>query len=257
MPRFYTSMRFFKSTTLALMISSLLLVAPANADNWDNAFNSAVGKLNKLKVNGANGDIWVILERNSKGLYDLAGLGSKAIPMPVAEKSVRAIVTAALKSIPAHPRNYRYVYFAVSFQNGLETGISGPYYKNAFAYKNDNDILLATGLKKKSYEDYLEDKLKATDTKAFAGFAANQMFKTRTQMRLSADGRIIKLNVIAPDDTARQTVYRLLGSKQPFGKMPAHYLNKPDFLIDWWWQIEDGSASSSVIQKVTVRHLDY
>lgn len=244
---------------LSLVVSScLLLAAPqATADNWDDTFNTAVGKLNKLKVAGANGDIWVILERLDKGQYKLAGLGSKALPMPMAEKSVRAIVTDALKSIPAHPRNYRYIYFAVSFQNGLETGISGPYYKNAFAYKNDNDMLLATGLKKKNYEDHLEDKLKATDLKTFAGFTANQLFKTHTQMRLSADGHIIRLNVIAPDDTARQTVYRLLGSKQPFGKMPVHYLNKPDFLVEWCWQKEDAGASSPGFQKVSVRHLDY
>lgn len=250
-------LRSFKCFSLAVSSCLCLLASPAVADNWDSAFNSAVSKLNKLKVAGAKGDIWVILERNSKSQYDLAGLGSKALPMPIAEKSVRAIVTDALKSIPAHPRQYRYVYFAVSLQNGMVTGISGPYYKNAFAYKNDNDMLLAAGLKKKNYEDYLEDKLKATDIKAFAGFTANQMFKTHTQMRLSADGHIVKLNVIAPDDTARQTVYRLLGSKQPFGKMPDSYLTKPDFLVEWYWQKEDVSASSPGFQKVSVRHLDY
>lgn len=253
----YTFMRFFKSFVLVLSSSCVLLTTAAIADNWDNSFKSAIGKLNKLKVDGVNGDIWVVLERNSKGKYDIAGLGARALPIPSAEHSVRTIITEALKLIPPHPRNYRYVYFAVNFKNGVETGISGPYYKDAFAYKNDNDILLATGLKKKNYEDLLEDKLKATDLKAFAGFETNQMFKTRTQMRLSTDGHIISLNVIAPNDTARQTVYRLLGSKQPFGKMPREYLSKPDFLVEWCWQIEDGSASSPGFQKIVVRHLDY
>lgn len=253
----YTFMRFFKSFVLVLSSNCLLLTPTAIANNWDSSFNSAISKLNKLKVDGVNGDIWVVLERNSKGKYDIAGIGARALPIPSAEKSVRNIVTDALKLIPPHPRNYRYVYFAVSFKNGVETGISGPYYKNAFAYKNDNDILLATGLKKKNFEDHLEDQLKATDLKAFDGFAANQMFKTRTQMRLSADGHIISLNVIAPNDTARQTVYRLLGSKQPFGKMPREYLSKPDFLVEWCWQKEDLSTSSPGFQKVVVRHLDY
>ncbi len=186
------------------------------------------------------------------GKLELHALGSEGPPMPVAVKGVADRIKQVQANIPVPVPPKKYVLFTIFFKDGKHNGnVGGPFAIDTI----QESTQFTTGMKAKTYERLMEDKIPNTDLRVYPYTA--DFVKTLTKLKLKKDGTIEKISISAPYPEAQKFVYGLVGKSQPFSPLPSAYSKSPNFnvLINWS-RVGTGPSKGSGFCRVEVKHVD-
>lgn len=222
---------------------------PSFAEDWQISTYAALAPIKTLQIPSANCQVTVVMKTNASGRLDLYAIGQDGPPAPAAVKAVENIVRKIQATIPPPVPAKKFATFGVFFDGPKGIRFGGP-----FAFDEiPEDIQLSAGLKKKSYELQIKDKLPCPNLSVFPYSTA----KTVSKVKLSKSGSIEKISISAPDPAAQKFVYDIVGRGQPFPPVPAQFAKSPNFdIIISWERLADGPMRGSGSFSIKVKHLE-
>ncbi len=229
-----------------LTFSIPCLSALADDEGYFQRFWDKMGsdRVHKTVVPGYTGMVDAAFKTTS-GKLELIGIGCLGVENPAAVAAVRNLIDGA-QPLPLPTTMEPYVWIAIAFEDGKWNGSSGPYPTK----KIQEEVRLATGLQKKTYENQMEDKLCQFDLRRYP--QCKDMIKTVAHVKLAGDGKIAGITISAPEASSQKFVYDLLARSHPFGSLPAQYKKSPNFDVKVEWQYSNGNG----MRRVTVKHAD-
>lgn len=235
-----------------LVVALKATISPSYAGDWEKAVYRALDPLEGLTAPGVNAGVDVVMRLNSAGKLELHAIGAEGRPVPVAVKLVADKIRQVQSNIPAPVPPKKYVWFTIFFKDGKhKANVGGPFATD----KIQDDVQFATGMKPKTYEKLIEDRIPSSDLRRYP--ATTSIVATVTNLKLKKDGLIEKISIRAPYPEAQKFVYDLIGNSQPFPPLPKEYAQSPNFKVTINWnKVSSGPTEGSGFCRVEVKHAD-
>ncbi len=228
----------------ALLLAATVFMPAASAEYFDQFWDRFGDRVRKSTVPGYTGSVMALFKVQPGGSMDLVGIGCDGLANPVAKSTVHKLIESA-KPLPAPSPVEPFVWMAVAYQDGEWNGSSGPYPTS----KVQENVRIATGLQKKTYENQIEDCILRFDLRRYP--QGKEIIKTVSTLKIGSDGKITGIAISAPDPASQKFVYGLLSRSHPYPALPKQYQKSPNFKVVIEWVNNDGNGHHNA----TVTHI--